>query len=191
MKRPNIVLFCFPFVMFLATLFLQGCATSHGTVPSTPPIPLREVNLEAVVEENEGLEVREEDAKELRDFYRGGVQLKAKGEKYYGEKSYPLAIRMFEASNDFFFTILQYIEEDSADYPLFEGTKILFFPNLLSADNNFKLGLIYQNLGTNPAAIRCWKRADSFIKKSLNSELTEWGLALQQEILARLSAPKN
>ncbi len=67
---------------------IQGCAT-------TPPpgnirlISLQEVNLEAVFEENEGLEVTRENAKELRDFYRGGVQQKAKAEKKFQEKGLP------------------------------------------------------------------------------------------------------
>ncbi len=77
MKKPGRIVFVF----FLAMLFLSGCASIQAPAQNTPPIPLKDANLQAVFEENEGLEIREEDAKELRDFYRGGVQLKAKGEK--------------------------------------------------------------------------------------------------------------
>ena len=83
-------------LLIFALLALQGCA---GTLPPAagPPIPLKEANLEAVFEQNEGLEVTPEDAKEVRDFYRLGVQQKAKAEKLFQEKSYPEAMNLYHS----------------------------------------------------------------------------------------------
>ena len=67
---------------------IHGCATSPPP-GNMPLIPLQQANLEAVIEENEGLDVNWENAKEVRDFYRGGVQQKAKADKKYREKRLP------------------------------------------------------------------------------------------------------
>jgi len=180
------------FILFFALVFFTflGCAT-------TPPaadkrlIPLQEANLEGVLEENEGLEVLREDARELRDFYRGGVQQKGKAEKKFQEKAYPEALQFYRGSCEFFSTLLQHLDEDSADYTLFEGTHILFFPNLLMADNHLKMGLIFRAMGQESAAQRHWKRARSFIKDSLCSERTEWGLSLEGELNSLMASKKD
>ena len=171
--------------LIFALLAIQGCA---GAPPpaSGPPIPLKEANLEAVFEQNEGLEMVPEDAKEVRDFYRLGVQRKAQAEKLFGEKSYPEALKRYRSSNDSFSTILQYIDQDSAEYMLFEGTNILFFPNLLTADNELKMGLIMQSRGEEGSARRCWKRGLTSVQKSLRAERTEWGLSLQEKLISLL-----
>lgn len=173
------------FLLFWIFVFCAplGCATTP-TLRDRLPIPLKEVHPEAVFEENEGLEVIQENARELRDFYRGGVQQKVQAEKKFKEKSYAEALKLYHLSNEFFSTILQHVEEDSAEYHLFEGTSILFFPNLLTADNHLKMGLIHQATGREGPAQRHWKRALSFVARSLKAELTEWGLAFQQELLA-------
>ena len=174
----------------LAIGAIQGCAT-------TPPpgkmrlISLQEANLETVFEENEGLEVTRENAKELRDFYRGGVQQKAKAEKKIQEKDYPAAMKLYLSSNELFSTLLEYLDDDSADYNLFEGTNVLFFPNLLLADNNLKMGRIHDAMGRKRPAVRHWKEALSSVKRSLKSESTEWGFALQQELFLLLIPEKN
>ena len=175
--------------MVFVLLALQGCA---GTPPpaSGPPIPLKEANLEIVFEQNEGLEVTPEDAKELRDFYRLGVQQKMKAEKLFREKSYPEALKLYRSSNESFSTILRYMDQDSAEYMLFENTHILFFPNLLVADNELKMGLILRAREQEGSARRCWKRSLASVQKSLQAERTEWGLSLQEKIISLLS-PKN
>jgi hypothetical protein len=172
-------------LLIFALLALQGCAT---TIPpaSGPPIPLKEANLEAVFEQNEGLEVTPEDAKELRDFYRAGVQQKAKAEKHFQEKSYPEAMKLYHSSNESFSTILRHLDQDSAEYTLFEDTHILFFPNLLLADNELKMGLILQARGEEGSAQRCWKRGLASVQKSLQAERTEWGLSLQEKLISLL-----
>lgn len=174
-------------LLIFVLLALQGCA---GTVPPRPgpPIPLKEANLETVFEQNEGLEVTPEDAKELRDFYRLGVQQKARAEKLFQEKSYPEALKLYHSSNDSFSTILRYLDQDSAEYALFEGTYILFFPNLLVADNELKMGLIMQSRGQEGSARRCWKRGLASVRKSLQAECTEWGLSLQEKIISLLAS---
>ena len=170
-----------PFLLFL------GCATLPPPPPADSPlIPLQKANLEAVFEEQEGLEVYWENAKEVRDFYRGGVQQKAKAEKDYLDKKYPQALKQYDSSNDFLMVVLKYINEDDCEYPLFEGTSILFFPNLLIADNYLKAGKILKEMNRDSSARRKWKRALPYVQKSLQSEKTEWGLAMQQELLSLL-----
>ena len=82
------------FVVIVSLIAFWGCATA----PPLPPtdqrlIPLKEANLEMVLEENEGIEVNPEDAKEVRDYYRAGVQKKALAEKRLQEKAYPAAMK--------------------------------------------------------------------------------------------------
>ena len=168
-------------LLIFALLALQGCAS---TIPaaSGPPIPLKEANLEAVFEQNEGLEVTPEDAKDVRDFYRLGVQQKAKAEKLFQGKAYPEAMKLYHSSNESFSTILRYLDQDSAEYTLFEDTHILFFPNLLVADSELKMGLILQARGEEGSARRCWKRGLSSVQKSLQAERTEWGLSLREKL---------
>ena len=171
-------------------LILIGC---RGTAPpssDSPLVPLQKANLASVLEEHEGLEVFWENAKEVRDFYRGGVQQKAKAEKKYREKQYPEALRHYAASCEFLRVVLNYIDQDSAEYVLFEGTEILFFPNLLMADNYLKSGLIQKNLGKESSARRSWKQAHTYVLKSLQAERTEWALAVERELESLLDPPK-
>ena len=180
------------FALFLVLSFLafQGCAGITPVAVEKPPTALQKANLKAVLEENEGLEFVWENAKDVRDFYRGGVQQKAKAEKQFQEKAYPEAMKLYQSSNDFFTKLAQYMEEDYVEYPLFEGTNILFFPNLLTADNYFKAGLISRETGRESSAQSSWKRAQSFVKKSLQSEQTEWGLSLDKELSSLLESKK-
>ena len=172
-------------LLIFALLALQGCAST--TPPASgPPIPLKEANLEAVFEQNEGLEVTPEDAKEMRDFYRLGVQQKAKAEKLFQGRTYPEAMNLYDSSNESFSTILRYLDQDSAEYMLFEDTHILFFPNLLVADNELKMGLILRAKGQEGSARRCWKRGLASVQISLQAERTEWGLSLQEKLISLL-----
>ncbi len=182
--KPKIIIFLFALIGFV------GCATAPPPPPANQRlIPMKEANLEMVLEENEGLEINPQDAKEARDFYRAGVQKKALAEKQFQAKDFEEALKTYQESCDLLSTILQYIDEDSADYPLFEGTQILFFPNLLTADNHLKMGKIQKIMGRESSARRNWKQALSFVRKSLRSERTEWGLDLQEEILSLLPSP--
>jgi len=179
------------FSLLIVWIAFQGCATTDIPIMRKDPLPLKAVHIEAIFEENEGLEIREEDCKELRDFYRGGVQRKAKAERRLKEKAYPEAMRLFHGSNVFFETILKYIPEDSAKYNLFEDTHILFFPNLLLADNYLKMSKICHAQGNRWQANRHLKKAQTYIEKSLRSEQTEWGFTLQSEIQFLVAAEKK
>jgi tetratricopeptide (TPR) repeat protein len=182
MKRRLLLL-----AVLLAFLVIFGCIAKTLPPGNKPLIPLKQANLEAVFEENEGLEVTLQDTKEVRDFYRGGVQLKAKAERLFQEKAYPEAMRLYRSSNDFFSNLfLHHLDEDSAAYDLFEGTHILFFPNLLMADNYLKMGLILRETGEAGQAQPTWERALFFVKSSLRTEPSEWGLAMQEELLTLL-----
>lgn len=164
-----------------------GCATTPPPSPADQKaIGLKEANLEMVFEENEGLEINPEDAKEVRDFYRAGVQKKALAEKRFQEKAFPEAMKIYQESCDLFSTVLRYLEVDAADFPCFEGSSILFFPNLLSADNYLKMGKIQKAMGRENPARRSWKKALDFARLSLSFEKTEWGLSVEQEILSLL-----
>ena len=172
-------------------LILSGCMATAPTPSDSPLIPLEKANLGTVIEEQEGLEILWENAKEVRDFYRGGVQQKATAEKKYQERQYPEALKRYDASNEFLMVVLKYITQDAAEYTLFEGTNILFFPNLVMADNYLKIGLIQKQLGKESSSRRNWKHALSYVQKSLQGERTEWALAVQREIESLLSAPKR
>jgi len=182
--RPKIIVFLFALIVFV------GCATTPPLPPANQRlIPIKEANLEMVLEENEGLEINPQDAKDARDFYRAGVQKKALADKQFRAKDFEEAMKIYQESCDLLSMILQYIDEDSAEYPLFEGTRILFFPNLLRADNHLKMGKIQKIMGRESSAQRNWRLALSFVHKSLCSERTEWGLDLQKEILSLLPSP--
>jgi len=178
-----------PFLIF-AFLLIQGCAGVTSVPTPKGPVPLGSANLKAVLAQNEGLEIVLEDVKDARDFYRGGVQHKDKAEKKFQEKNYPEATKLYQSSNDFFGQLLKYIEEDAAEYNLYEGCNISFFPNLLLADNHYKMGLIQRDMGKEAAAQSSWKSAQTFLNKSLLSEKSEWGLALEKELSGVLESKK-
>ncbi len=183
MKRKHLPIF----FLLGGLLIFSGCAgtlSSRPFVPQAPPIPLEKANLEMMLEEQQGLEITWEDAKDLRDFYRGGVQKKAEADKNYREKNYADALRLYDSSNEFFIKVLKYNNEDVEDFPLFEGTSILFFPNLLVADNDLKMGLIFKETGHESSARRKWKQAIRYVQQSLQSQPTELGLSVQKEILS-------
>ena len=179
-----------PFLILVFLVF-AGCGGVAPIMGEKSPIALQKANQQAVLEENEGLQIVWEDAKDVRDFYRGGVQQKAQAEKRFQEKAHPEALKSYQASNDFFNRLFQYLNEDMAEFTLFEGTDILFFPNLLMADNYLKMGLIQRETGREGSAQSNWKRAQSFVQKSLQSEKTEWGLSLEKEVAGLLGPKKN
>jgi len=163
-------------------LLSGGCATVPPSAEDSPLIPLQKANLEAVFEEQEGLEILWENAQEVRDFYRGGVQQKAKAEKDYQDRKYPEALKKYDSSNEFLTVVLKYSTEDACECILFGETSILFFPNLLIADNHLKAGKILKEMGRDSSAQRKWKQALPYVQRSLQREKTEWGLAVQQEL---------
>ncbi len=178
MKKKSCLLF-----LILLFLVLQGCGGVTPIVTEKALIPLTKANQQTVLEENGGLVIVWEDAKDMRDFYRGGVQQKALAEKQFQQKAFQEATKSYQTSNEFFTRLIQFMDEDCAAYTLYEGTDILFFPNLLMADNYLKMGLIARETGRESTAQGHWKKAQSFVNKSLQSERTEWGLSVEKEIL--------
>ena len=178
-------------VLILVFLGVSGCGGVIPIMGEKAPIPLQKANPEAVWVENEGLQIVWEDAKDARDFYRGGVQRKSQAEKRFQEKGYPEALKFYQVSNDFFTKLLTYLNEDMAEFTLYEGTDILFFPNLLLADNHLKIGLIQRETGHEASAQSSWKKAQGWVQKSLQSEKTEWGLSLEKEVMSLLGSKKN
>ncbi len=181
----------FFFFLIVGLLSFPGCGGVTPIPAERATIPLSKANQKAVFGQNEGLRMVWEDAKDARDFYRGGVQQKAQAESQFLQKAYSGAMKSYQASNDFFAKMLQFMNEDCAEYTLYEGTDILFFPNLLMADNYLKMGIIGRETGREGAALSNWKKAQDFLNKSLLSERTEWGLSLQQEILGLSGSKKN
>jgi hypothetical protein len=177
-------------IFFLLVIFPACAAVAPAPPPpgDSPAIPLAKANLEAVVDEQEGVEMLRENAKELRDFYRGGVQKKAEAEKKFQEKNYPEALKLYDSSDEFLLVVIKYNNQDNAEFPLFEGASILFFPNLLLADNKLKTGRILRETGHEGSAQHKWKQALPYIDQSLKSERTEWGLSLRQELLPLLDS---
>jgi tetratricopeptide (TPR) repeat protein len=184
MKIPR----SFLWLSLLLFFTLPHCATVPPPEKKGPLIPLQKANLALALEQQAGLEISLKDVKDARDYYRGGVQQKAKAEKKFQAKEYKEALRLYDRSNEFFLYLLDYIPYDSVSYPLFEGTEILFFPNLLLADNYFKMGEIYQSTGQESSARRKWKQAFSAVGKSLACERTEWAENLRQKILPALKS---
>ncbi len=170
-------------ILFAALLVLPGCGGVTPIMGEKVPIPLSKASQQSVLVENEGLQITWEDAKDARDFYRGGVQHKSRAESQFRQKAYPGAMKSYQASNEFLTRMMQFLDEDSAQYTLYEGTDILFFPNLLMADNYLKMAIIARETGRDGAAARNWKKAQALVGKSLASERTEWGLSLEQNIL--------
>jgi len=167
---------------------LLTCATTPPPAENRPLIPLQKANLALVIEEQMGLEISLEDVKDARDYYRGGVQKKARAERQLQAKNYKVALDLYDISNEFFLYLLDYIRYDSLSYPLYEGSQILFFPNLLLADNYLNMGRIYQRMGRESSARRKWRQALTAVEKSLTSERTEWGENVRKEILAALKS---
>jgi tetratricopeptide (TPR) repeat protein len=167
------------------SLALIKCATAPPPPAGKRPlIPLHKANLKMVIEEQMGLEIFLENVKDARDYYRGGVQKKARADKEFQVKNYKLALDLYDASNEFFLYVLDYIPYDSLSLPLYEGNQILFFPHLLMADTYLKMGQIYQSTDRESSARRKWRQALTAVGKSLASERTEWGENVRKEILA-------
>ncbi len=83
-----------------------------------------------------------------------GVQQKARAERQFQQKIYSEAMKSYQASNEFFNKVLQSLNENCAEYILHEGTDILFFPNLLMADNYIKMGMIGRETGERVGCVR-------------------------------------
>jgi len=190
------------FCLFLIIIFgLLGtrCATSkeethaHGemapvkTYPKDYVHPIAEINLEKVVNENRGLKVLVENATSVHDYYRGAVQEKAEGEKFFKEGRWEEAQIPLEKSNRFLQVVLRYLPEDEAYRNIYGDHVVIFLPNLLMADNYLKLITVYKKMRKDNDIIESERYGKEYLSKSLKSVKTEWAFQIQRGFEAKLS----
>lgn len=144
--------------------------------------PLTEINLERVIEENQGLRMSKENATLVHDYYRGGVQEKAEGERLMREEKWVEAEAHFHESNRFLKVVVDYFPDDEPCKNIYGDHVVIFLPNLLIADNQLKLMEIYSK--TRKYEDIYWARRDgrAYLSRSLGSEKTEWGYLLRKDL---------
>jgi hypothetical protein len=189
--------------LFFLSLFMAACSTTKEeemmpmheampmqegmammrTYPKDYVFPLSEINLEKVIEENSGLKVLRENATTVSDYYRGGVQEKAEGERLLREEKWEEAMSHFIKSNRFLEVVVDYLPEDEPYRNIYGDHYIIFIPNLLIADNYLKLVRIYQKLEMSRDDIYWEKKsAKKYLAHSLRSVQTEWALQVKREL---------
>jgi hypothetical protein len=143
--------------------------------------PLTEINLENVIQENQGLKMLKENAEMVHDYYRGGVQEKAEGERLLKEGKWEEAEAHFIKSNWYLQVVVKYFPEDDACKNIYGDHVVIFLPNLLMADNQLKLMEIYSKTKRNEDIY--WARRDgkTYLSQSLHSAKTEWGYQLKKD----------
>lgn len=151
--------------------------------PQDHVFPLSEINFEKVIEENSGLRVLRENATTVRDYYRGGVQEKAEGERLLKEEKWQKAMSHFIKSNRFLGVVVDYLPEDEPYRNIYGNHFIIYMPNLLIADNYLELVRIYKKLKMDSNDIY-WdkKNAKKYLDQSLSSAQTEWALQVKREL---------
>jgi hypothetical protein len=144
--------------------------------------PLTEINLENVIEENQGLKMLKENATMVHDYYRGGVQEKAEGERLMKEEKWDEAEAHFVRSNWFLEVVVKYFPEDEPCKNVYGDHVVIFLPNLIIADNQLKLMEIYSKTKKNEDIY--WARRDgrAYLSQSLRSVKTEWGYLLKKDL---------
>jgi hypothetical protein len=188
-------------LLFLLSFLITQCAAqkaeleTHGEMPSTRMFPpdhifsLAEVRLEKVFEENRGMIVLEENATTVRDYYRGGVQEKEKGEGRMQEGKWEEAEGHFKKSNSYLKVVTEYLPEDEPYRNVYEDHFVIFLPNLIMADNQLKLAEIYGK--TNRKGDIYWAiwQGQEYLSQSLKTAKTEWAFQIEKEFQEQL-APK-
>lgn len=182
---------CFSLALVLSLLGTQCAAPKeelhfHGdlapvkTYPKDYVHPLSEINLDKVILENRGLRVVEENAKTVHDYYRGGVQEKAEGERLMKEGKWEEARTHLEKSNWFLRVVLKYLPEDEAYRNIYGDHVVIFLPNLLTADNYLKLVLIYKKMERKDRAVEMKGYGEDYLSQSLKNVKTEWAFQIKK-----------
>jgi hypothetical protein len=148
--------------------------------------PLTEINLENVIEENQGLKILQENATMVHDYYRGGVQEKAEGERLMKEEKWLEAEAHFEESNRYLQVVVRYLPADEPCKNIYGDHVAIFLPNLLMADNQFKLMEIYRKTKRKGDIYRARREGKGFLSRSLDSARTEWGFQLKKDFEEKL-----
>ncbi len=191
-------IFCLFLVLILGLLLIQCSTTKEElhtheetvltrTYPKDYVHPLTEINLEKVINENRGLQVLEENATTAHDYYRGGVQEKAQGERLMKEGKWEEARTHLEKSNWFLKVVLKYFPEDNAYRNIYGNHVIIFLPNLLIADNYLKLAFIYNKIGRKNKIAEIREYGKYYLSQSLKSVKTEWAFQVEQGLEGGLS----
>ncbi len=172
--------------------FGSRCATTreeghaHGemapvkTYPKDYVHPITDINLDKVINQNRGLKVLMENATAVHDYYRGGVQEKAEGERLLKEGKWEEAQIPLDKSNRFLQVVLRYLPNDEAYRNIYGDTVVIFLPNLLMADNCLKLITIYKKMGKNQQAVEAKRYGEEYLSTSLKSVKTEWAFQIQK-----------
>ena len=158
----------------------HGDMTPIKTYPKGYIHPLTEINFEKVIEENRGLKVMEGNATMVHDYYRGGVQEKAEGEKLLSEGRLEEAQSHLEKSNQFFLVVLRYLPEDEAYKNIYGDHTVIFLPNLLIADNYLKLITFFKKMGRDDKVPEAKGHGEYYLSESLKAVKTEWAFQIQK-----------
>ncbi len=168
------------FILIVAFLGTRCATDTHTHEPVAKTYskdylhPLKEINLEKVYAENQGLRVLEENATTAHDYYRGGVQEKEEGETLMKAGKWNEARLHLEKSNRFLRVALKHLPEDDAYLNVYGEQTIIYLPNLLIADNDLKLITVYKNLKNDDKAAQVRKEGQLYLAESLKSVKTEW-----------------
>ena len=177
----------------LLVFAMAGCAApkeelhAHGDIapvksfPKGYVHPLTEINFEKVADENRGLKILEENATKVHDYYRGGVQEKAEGERALKEGKPEEAMAHFEKANRFFLVVTRYLSEDDAYRNIYGDHVVIFLPNLLMADSYLKMIAIFKKTGEDGKAAEAKGHGEYYLEKSLKSVKTEWAFRIKKE----------
>ncbi len=161
-------------------LHAHGDMAPVKTYPKDYVHPLTEIDLDKVISENRGLKVLMENATAVHDYYRGGVQEKAEGERLLKEGKWEEAQIPLDKSNRFLQVVLRYLPNDEAYRNIYGDTVVIFLSNLLMADNCLKLITIYKKMGKNQQAVEAKRYGEEYLSTSLKSVKTEWAFQIQK-----------
>jgi len=165
------------FILMFGGLGMRCAAPKQGfeTYPKDYVYPLTKINLEKVFSENRGLEVLEENATTVYDYYRGGVQEKEEGERLSRESKWADARAHLEKSNRFLRVVIKYLPEDEPSRNVYGDQTVIFLPNLLIADNDLKLLAVYKVMKNDDKMVEVKSDGQHYLSESLKSVKTEWG----------------
>jgi hypothetical protein len=177
MNQINLKMVSYLSLMMILGAFGTHCAMNKGfrETPSKSYVyPLTEINLEKIYAENRGLKVLQENATTVQDYYRGAVQEKEEAENLLKEGKWEEARSHLEKSNQFFRVVLKVLPEDEAQRNIYGDQVVIFLPNLLIADNDLSLIMVYKTLGNEDKAESARDDGEYYLAQSLKSVKTEW-----------------
>jgi hypothetical protein len=132
-----------------------------------------------VFQENRGLRILEENATMIHDVYRGGVQEKEEGERLMKEGRWEEARIHLEKSIRFLRVVLKYLPDDEGYRNVYGDHMVIFMPNLLMADNDLKLIVIYKKTGKEDAVAKTKDDGLHYLAESLKGVKTEWAYQIK------------